>query len=146
MKAIIIDLDGTLCNVQHRVHFVKEQPPNWPAFFDACVDDTPNAAICALIEMARDAGIAVIYVSGRPDSHRAQTDAWLARHFLDEHIELLMRTEGDYRPDQVVKRELYEAHIAGQHTILFCVDDRNQVVCMWRDLGLTCLQCAEGDF
>lgn len=57
-----------------------------------------------------------------------------------------MRPAGDYRPDQIVKRELYEAHIAGQYDVLFCVDDRNSVVAMWRELGLTCLQCAEGDF
>lgn len=146
MKAIIIDLDGTLCNVSHRVHFVKAQPPNWPAFFDACVDDTPNPAVVTLHDMARHSGIAVIYVSGRPGTHRILTEAWLKHHGVDGHIMLLMRPAGDYRPDAVVKRELFDQYIAGIHNIVFTVDDRDQVVRMWRELGLTCLQCADGDF
>ena len=146
VSAIIIDLDGTLCNVSHRVHFIKQDPPNWPAFFDACIDDTPNAAIVALYTMARASYHQIIYVSGRPDTHRAQTFDWLQRHRLALHAELLMRPAGDYRPDAIVKRELYDAHIAGQYDVLFCVDDRSVVVAMWRSLGLVCLQCVEGDF
>mgnify|MGYP001566526414 CR=1 FL=1 len=144
--AIIIDLDGTLCDTSHRVHFVKESPPNWTAFFDGCVDDTPNGAVMALYDMVRDSGTAVIFVSGRPATHRAQTEDWLERHGLNGHIELLMRETGDYRPDQIVKRELYYRYVVDRHTILFCVDDRSVVVKMWRELGLTCFQVAEGDF
>lgn len=146
MKAVIIDLDGTLCDVSHRVHFVKSAVPDWQGFFDACIDDTPNAAVVALVNMAMLAHYAILYVSGRPATHRAQTEAWLAQYGLDYHQRLLMRPTGDYRPDQVVKRELYEQHIAGHYEVLFTVDDRKQVVQMWRELGLTCLQCAEGDF
>lgn len=146
MNAIIIDLDGTLCDVRHRTHLARQSPPDWTAFFDACVDDTPNPPIVALYRMARESGIPVIYVSGRPETHRAPTAAWLERHQLDDYRKLLMRPAGDYRQDAIVKRELYDRHIAGKYTILFCVDDRDQVVQMWRDLGLTCLQCAPGDF
>jgi len=146
VDAIIIDLDGTLCDCRHRMHYVKQSPPNWPAFFDACVDDTPNPAIVALYTMACESGIVVIYVSGRPETHRVLTEAWLTSHWLAQHTALLMRTAGDYRPDTIVKRELYEQHIAGKYEILFTVDDRASVVAMWRSLGLTCLQCAEGDF
>lgn len=146
MSAIIIDLDGTLCNVGHRVHFAKESPPDWPAFFDACIDDTPNPAVVALVTMAMQAHYSILYVSGRPDTHRAQTEAWLTQHGLDYHTRLLMRPAGDYRQDAIVKRELYDQHIAGKYAILFTVDDRDQVVKMWRDLGLTCFQVAEGDF
>lgn len=146
MRAIIIDLDGTLCNVAHRTHLVKQSPPDWPAFFDACADDTPNPAIAALVRMAVDMGYPIIYVSGRPETHRAPTEAWLTRYGLDDHALLVMRPAGDYRQDAIVKRELYEQHIAGTYPILFCVDDRDQVVAMWRALGLTCLQCADGNF
>jgi phosphoglycolate phosphatase-like HAD superfamily hydrolase len=146
MEVILIDLDGTLCDVSHRTHLVKQSPPNWPAFFDACVDDTPNPAVVALYHMATQVNYQIIYVSGRPDSHRAQTEAWLWKHELGNYAELLMRSAGDYRPDNVVKRELYEAHVAGQHQVLFVVDDRASVVKMWRALGLICFQVAEGDF
>jgi phosphoglycolate phosphatase-like HAD superfamily hydrolase len=146
MAAIIIDLDGTLCDVAHRTHFAKESPPNWPAFFAAMSDDTPNAAVVALYDMARDAGHAIIYVSGRPETHRAQTEAWLEQHGVDVYALLLMRRAGDYRQDAIVKRELFDQHISGKHAILFTVDDRDQVVAMWRSLGLVCFQVAEGNF
>lgn len=146
MAAIIIDLDGTLCDVSHRTHLVKQSPPDWPAFFDACVDDTPNAAVVALYDMARDAGHTILYVSGRPETHRAQTEAWLERHELSNYAELLMRPAGDYRQDAIVKRELFGQHISGRYKILFVVDDRAVVVKMWRDLGLICFQVAEGEF
>lgn len=144
--AIIIDLDGTLCDVSHRVHFVKSAAPDWQGFFDACSDDTPNAAIVALIDMAAQQNIPILFVSGRPETHRTQTEDWLCLHELGDYTELLMRAAGDHRQDAVVKRELYETHIAGRYQILFTVDDRKQVVQMWRDLGLTCFQVAEGDF
>lgn len=146
MSAIIIDLDGTLCDVSHRTHLVKQSPPDWPAFFDACVDDTPNPAVVALITMARESGHEIIYVSGRPETHRKQTEAWLQNHWLGGWARLLMRPAGDYRQDAIVKRELYETHIRGRYDVLFAVDDRDQVVAMWRDLGLVCFQVAEGDF
>ena len=146
MSAIIIDLDGTLCDVSHRVHFVKEQPPNWPAFFDACADDTPNAAVVALYRAMLTSYHQIIYVSGRPETHRRHTEVWLERHRLNGHTALLMRPTDDYRPDTEIKRELFGKYISGRYTILFTVDDRSSVVKMWRDLGLTCFQVAEGNF
>jgi hypothetical protein len=57
-----------------------------------------------------------------------------------------MRKYGDYRKDYVVKREIYEQLIAPDYDILCVLDDRNSVVDMWREIGLTCLQVAPGDF
>lgn len=146
MRAIIIDLDGTLCNVSHRVHHIQKEPKDWPAFFDACIDDTPNEAVTALVMMAIMSRHTILYVSGRPETHRHQTEVWLTQHGLDYHTRLLMRAEGDYRPDVEVKRELYEQHIKDRYDVLFTVDDRGVVVRMWRDLGLVCFQVAEGNF
>lgn len=57
-----------------------------------------------------------------------------------------MRPEGDIRKDSIVKRELFEKYVRPYYNIEFVLDDRNQVVEMWRSLGLKCLQVAEGDF
>jgi hypothetical protein len=58
-----------------------------------------------------------------------------------------MRKTGDRRADNIVKRELFEARVRNKYNIDFVLDDRNQVVDMWRnELKLTCLQVAEGDF
>jgi hypothetical protein len=57
-----------------------------------------------------------------------------------------MRKYGDFRQDSIVKQEIYEQLIAPDYDILCVLDDRQQVVDMWREIGLTCLQVAPGDF
>jgi len=57
-----------------------------------------------------------------------------------------MRSQGDTRPDEIVKREIYEEHIKPLYNVDFVLDDRNKVVKMWRSLGLKVLQVAEGNF
>jgi len=52
----------------------------------------------------------------------------------------------DYRDDRIIKEEIYREKIAPVYNALFVLDDRDRVVAMWRDLGLTCLQVANGDF
>ena len=57
-----------------------------------------------------------------------------------------MRKEKDYRQDAIIKQEIYENEIEGKYNIHFVLDDRDQVVAMWRKKGLTCLQVDYGDF
>ena len=57
-----------------------------------------------------------------------------------------MRKTGDNRKDCIVKRELFDAHIKDKYYIDFILDDRNQVVNMWRELGFTVMQVADGNF
>lgn len=57
-----------------------------------------------------------------------------------------MRPEGDERKDSIVKQEIYEKYIKDRYNVRFVLDDRNQVVDMWREVGLKVLQVAPGDF
>lgn len=143
--AIIVDIDGTLANCEHRRHLVEAK--KWPAFYDAMFDDTVNEWCKKLMEaMWEETCVdAVLLVSGRPDSHRSLTEQWLELHTI-QHEALFMRRATDYRKDAIVKREIYEKEIKPKWDVLFVVDDRTQVVEMWRELGLVCLQCAKGDF
>ena len=58
--------------------------------------------------------------------------------------ELLLRKDNDMRQDAIVKREILQR--LDKSRILFVVEDRSRVVEMWRAEGLTCLQCAPGEF
>ncbi len=87
----------------------------------------------------------IILLSGRMDTYRPQTESFLTKNSVP-HSHLWMRAEGDMRKDSIIKREIYEREIAGKYNVLFVLDDRNQVVDMWRSLGLTVFQVAEGDF
>ncbi len=87
-----------------------------------------------------------MFLSGRPDSCRRDTWDWLYENVRVPIADLLMRTTGDGRTDYVVKQELFDNRVRDRYDIRWVLDDRDQVVKMWRSLGLTCLQVAEGNF
>lgn len=127
---VICDLDGTLANLNGRN----------PYDASTCMEDGLNKVVAGLIM-----GVDVILCSGREDKYRKQTEAWLAKHGI-KYVSLLMRETGDNRKDAIIKREIYETNIKPYYNVSFVLDDRNQVVDMWRSLGLTCLQVADGNF
>jgi hypothetical protein len=79
------------------------------------------------------------------DDSQEQTEAWLEKHHIRYDL-LFMRKTADSRPDTVIKREIYRSYIKDKYSVLFVLDDRTRIVNMWRNLGLTCLQVAPGDF
>ena len=140
LRAVIFDIDGTLSNPEHRLHYVNgEQEKDWNKFFAEMVNDTVNEDVVNLA-MAIEDYATVIIVSGRPDSYKEQTTKWLHDHHI-YFRELHMRKADDYRQDYIIKQEIL-ADLKERYDIWFVVDDRQQVVDMWRREGLTCLQCA----
>jgi predicted kinase len=133
--AWIVDVDGTLALMSGR------SPYAW----HRVGEDAPNPPVVELVRALRGAGNAIVVVSGRDGVARGATLAWLDRHEIP-HDALLMRSRGDARRDSVVKREIFESLIRWTWQIRGVLDDRDQVVRMWRDLGLTCAQVAPGDF
>lgn len=142
MKTIICDLDGTLFDINHRLHHLAKK--DWDSFFAAVKDDTPNQWCLELLTAMKAAGHEIVFVSGRNESARAATDDQLMKLGFGESI-VSMRAEADRRPDYVLKKEYYEANLYGRD-VLFVLEDRTQVVRMWRSKGLTVLQCDEGEF
>ncbi|BDQ20043.1 AAA family ATPase [Rhodococcus qingshengii] len=134
-NAVICDIDGTLA------HMINRGPYDTSKYVDDAKDDTVHRAFARIAE-----GDTRIICSGRSADHRESTEQWLATHGITYDL-LLMRPEGDVRKDSIVKRELYETFVEGKYNVRLVLDDRNQVVDMWRDeLGLTCFQVAPGDF
>ncbi len=133
--AILCDMDGTLAHAHGRSMY------DWSRVGEDTVDET----IAGIVNThARDLRT-ILIVSGRSDECREETEMWLYKHGVNCHG-LFMRMAGDNRQDAIVKKELYFEHIYQKYNVLFVLDDRQQVVDLWRSLGLTCLQVAEGDF
>jgi len=151
-KAIIIDLDGTLCNNEHRQHFMTGPKKDWKNFYYNIPWDKPNEWCLEIVNKFIEAGYFILFVTGREFKQCIKLDTlrWLRDHDLkpkeDSNIQIFARKEGDFRSDDIVKKEIYFDNIASQYEILFALDDRKRVVEMWRSIGLTCLQCAEGNF
>ncbi len=110
--------------------------------------DLPNEPVVRIVRGLMAAGAKFHFMSGRKEACRMQTIKWLKEHVDDSGgwDYLTMRSTDDNRKDSIVKYELYNKRIRGLYNVLAVFDDRQQVVDMWRALGLTCLQVAKGDF
>lgn len=155
MKPIyIFDLDGTLALIDHRRHLVDGKEKNWPAFYAACVDDLPNMPVVLALQTLRRGGAECWVWSGRSDEVRTQTYAWLRNYDLlqspwmlpaPEHFK--MRKEGDFTPDEKLKFGwLADLEPPERDRITGVFDDRDKVVKMWREAGVSCFQVAPGEF
>lgn len=141
-EVVLFDLDGTLA-LMGKGTPGRRKPYEW----DRVGEDDPNQPIVRLARILRRAGFPAIYISGRDESCREQTLMWLDHHVESVSDErLLMRPHKDNRPDHEIKLEIYKNSIEPNYRIAYVLDDRNAVVAMWRGLGLTVLQVADGDF
>src|SRR5688572_19226426 len=134
--AIICDLDGTLAVLGKRSPYEDMQ----------CERDEINEPVAEILATYYEKGDTVILISGRMDRSKEVTERWLEKHGILFH-HLFMRKTNDMRKDAVIKKEIFEKYILGKYFVRFVLDDRNQVVDLWRkDLGLPCLQVNYGDF
>jgi predicted kinase len=145
--AIIVDLDGTLCNMEHRLHFVnleEGQKKNWKDFFDNMSKDEVNVW-CKDIILSLYEETKIVLCSGRPDNYRMATENWLANNEIPYHA-LYMRNRADQRQDNITKEVILDFELLSRYSPHFFIDDRSQVVEMYRKRGFTVLQCAKGNF
>ena len=189
-KIIICDLDGTITNLQHRLHFIKNpdgskksyKDSDWDSFHKACVDDEPYRDVIEILRNLYDAGRRagiegsereIYFFSGRNESVRNETIEWLWHYVVSPSMcheveitpqyaeqcrkvgqgftlremvttqlqpNLLMRSEGDRRPDTTVKYEMMYEYKFTPEDVLCILDDRQAVVDMWRQNGFRVMQ------
>ena len=132
--AIIVDLDGTLVNMGDRS----------PYDCSDLSEDTPNKNVLGLVERFRSTH-KIIVVTGRDGQWEPQTRQWLVDNEID-YDDFFMRPAGDSRRDTVVKKEIFENHLYGTYNVSFVLEDRERVVEMYRELGLTCWQVSYGAY
>lgn len=134
---IICDLDGTLAHMDDR-----RGPFEW---HKVGLDRLDKSVANVLHLYHKFSGVRVILVSARDSVCKPETIKWLNEHNI-QYDDLFMRPEKDSRKDSIVKQEIYENNIKGKYNVLFVLDDRGQVVKLWRSLGLKCFQVQEGNF
>lgn len=134
-------MDGTLADVSHRLHHLKGKKKDWKSFFRGMDQDPPSPVVLEWVKNLAPE-YEVIIVTGRPEQYRSNTEAWLRRHDV-RYIDLLMRRDGDHRPDHVVKKELLDR--LPKEQVAFVIDDRPTVCDMWRGCGLRVIQVAVGE-
>ena len=143
---IIFDLDGTLANIEHRLHFIRTegQKPDWDSFHKACVNDEPIVPMIKIFQAMRRAHGIEIW-SGRSKMVSDETISWLRIHdIVPDRIR--MREEGDYTPDHILKQNWLQEKIYLRLKPDLVFDDRSRLVQMWRNNGIQCCQVANGEF
>lgn len=131
---VICDIDGTLALHTSRSPYDETRVST----------DEVNAEVATLVSsISRD--YRILYMTGRHEGCRVDTTNWLRAHGLP-YGPVYMRPDGDSRKDWVVKAELFDKYVRDIENVKFVLDDRDQVVRMWRAMGLTCLQVADGKF
>lgn len=135
--AIIVDIDGTLADNKHRQSLVQTAPKQWDEFFKLCEFDSVIEPVAEVVRsMNRDHHILI--VTGRPERYRESTVRWLRKHNVP-FWSLYMREDDDHRPDHIIKHEIL-TQIRYVHDPILAIDDRPEVVNMWRENGIICLQ------
>jgi len=145
---IICDIDGTLA-----IHENRRSPfEYWKAGSDRLNEPVERLLHHIQYSMGIEYNIYTIIMTGRENlcdenGHTISdlTQVWLRKYGIN-FTDIFIRKEGDHRPDWVVKKEMYEEHIKGQYNVVYVIDDRRQVIDMWREQGLTVLDVAGNDF
>ena len=164
-NTVIFDLDGTLANIDaRRAKSLSNDKMDWDVFFDPenISLDKPNLPVIKMAQLLAEDGFKIVIFSGRNDRSFFTTKAWLTRNRVPFH-KLVMRPdkfkedswpiangnpatkEMRFMPDEILKKKMLDTFVDIDDVFLV-VDDRNKVVKMWRDLGLTVFQVADGDF
>ena len=153
IPAIIVDIDGTIADCSHRLHFIEWEKKDWDGFYQHLSEDKPKQDIIDLIKYIVGTNIyvqdkiRVLYVTWRSWKTYVATSKWMEYVWIDTISSVLfMRTEWDFHQDYEIKKEIYEKEIKDKYDVKYVFEDRDQVVKMYRELWLTVLQVANGDF
>lgn len=135
-SAYIFDIDGTLAKMTTR------SPYEW----NKVGDDLCNEWVADLLMILKSLGdYKIVLLSGRDSAARDATIRWCFDHDI-EFDKLVMRKQGDHRKDSIIKAELFWSEVAPFYSVQAVFDDRQQVVDMWRKMGVPCAQVDYGAF
>jgi len=152
---IIFDLDGTLTNCEHRIHYVRNKPKRNDLFHKELIKDTPiiptTLVLKALLAIRHDDPAddhRILYATGRPESSRQDTLDWFWKYHEMTLTNLYMRADKDHRKDDVVKQEMLIQMRKDGFNPIAAFEDRKMVQDMWIRNGIFLFDIAQqrGDF
>lgn len=151
----VVDLDGTISDCSKREHFQTEARTEpdpdrrlllLMSFHATCLDDPPHLAEVLLLQAWLASGGRVVYLTGRPNQFRAETQTWLTLNGLPD-MPLIMRTTQTGRTIDYKRQQMdfiRDTLLGPNDRVSFVLEDRNDLVAQWREMGYTCLQPRHG--
>jgi hypothetical protein len=132
LPVAVVDIDGVLADVRHRLPHLDSRPPDWRSFFATMDEDLPlPEGLAVAAELVREHRI--VYLTGRPARYVDVTTRWLRTYGLPEG-EVICRPDGDRRPAHVLKLAAVE-ELARHARVAVCVDDNPKVLAALRAGG-----------
>ena len=147
---IVFDIDGVVADNTHRLHHIKQKPKNWKRFNELLPDDTLIKPTKTIYDaLSASPYNTIVFVTGRSEDERKDTETWLGTNGFYKHDWLFMRRAKDYRPAPEVKREVLRKleNLYGQKPDMV-FEDSPRVNAMWREEGIWVYDCnqTEEDF
>ncbi len=138
----IFDIDGTLANCDHRLHYIKNKPKNWDAFYNSCMKDLLILPVAQMLERFSSNNLIYI-VTGRPENNRYLTETWLNLNKV-KFDSLIMRGDRDFRKSPDFKNSVCDQLEGEGFNILFAVEDRPDCVEMFINRGIFTFDVSNG--
>jgi phosphoglycolate phosphatase-like HAD superfamily hydrolase len=148
-NTVIFDIDGTLALNDKRCDLATKFNGkfNFGIFHEPSNIklDEPNYPVIKMIQLFKKDGFNILIFSGRPDSLKEVTIEWLLKYEVPFDKLIMRDVPRHFMHDDILKKQMLDDHVDIDD--VFCVvDDRQKVVDMWREIGLTCFQVAPGNF
>lgn len=133
--AVIVDVDGTLCEISSALHHVMQRPKDFHAFHSAAAECPPIESTVLWVVDQIAAGHEPIIVTARSEQWRIETEHWLRRHLPLGYLGPMMRADRDFRPDREIKLEILD-RITRFYDVVGAIDDNPAIVELWREQGI----------
>ena len=137
---VVFDLDGTICDIEHRLHYIQREKKDWDTFHALHTYDLPRIDVVEKFDQHLKTEEIIAFFTGRPYKHWETTTGWLKKHlpnaFFPTSIALIleMRSDTDRRPDTEVKADMLSKYANG-YDIIKIYEDRPSVIRMYREKG-----------
>lgn len=144
-KAVLLDVDGTLCDVRPVLHHVQKKPKNFDLFHGEAIHCPPHQEALDYAEEHFLKGYKLIVVTARMQKWHSPTLEWLHKHLRFPFDGPFMRPDKDYRPDVEIKREIF-SRLSLVYDVRGAIDDNPKIIELWKSLGLKVKQVERVDW
>lgn len=144
--AVIFDIDGTIADTSDRIHLIKPkdgQKKNWGKFFKESINDNKFTHTWLIYQALKNTGVHIFFVTARPENNRDMTFKWLDKNGFNKFHGLFMRPDKEFKPDDEIKKDIYNEHFKDHYDVVAVFEDRLHVAAMWRKQGIPVFLCGD---
>jgi hypothetical protein len=142
VKNIVLwDLDNTIRNIDHRLHYLKREDINWREFEEQCVYDLPIMPTIVMMRAVKALGKLNWIWTGCSDHVKAETEVWLHRHQVPYDQLIMKSLENDEEtPVLSLKKRWLNVGPVIKERVICAFDDDPSIVKGLRNEGLLVYQ------